>query len=119
MTSLVEPGEPYKYIDMPVSNYGSASYDSILVDGKLIGYSMFAGFSYNERAQLSLGIVDEEHSTPGTQVTLVWGEPNGGTRKTTVEHHREYNVRATVSPVPYSKVVRDTYHSGWRSVGAA
>ena len=119
MSSVVEHGEPYKYVDMPVSNYGSASYDSILVDGKLVGYSMFAGFSYNERAQLSLGIVDEEYATPGTQATLVWGEPNGGTRKTTVEHHRQYEVHATISPVPYSKVVRETYHSGWRTAGAA
>jgi vanillate/3-O-methylgallate O-demethylase len=119
MGSFVESGETYKFIDWPVSNYGSASYDSILVDGKLIGYSMFAGYSYNERAQLSLGIVDEEYATPGTEVTLVWGEPNGGTRKTTVERHQQYNVRATISPVPYSKVVRESYHAGWRSVVAA
>jgi len=117
--SFTEPGEPYKFIDWPVSNYGSASYDAIQVDGKTVGYSMFAGYSYNERAQLSLGIIDEQYATPGTQVTLVWGEPHGGTRKTTVERHRQYNVRATVSPVPYSKVVRESYHAGWRSVGAA
>src|SRR5579863_1298188 len=27
--SLFEPGEPYKYIDLPLSNYGTASYDRI------------------------------------------------------------------------------------------
>ena len=118
--SFVEPGEQsYKFIDWPVSNYGSASYDAIVVNGKVVGFSMFAGYSYNERAQLSLGIIDEQYATPGTEVTLVWGEPNGGTRKTTVERHRQYNVRATVSPVPYSSVVRESYHAGWRSVGAA
>ena len=55
---------------------------------------------------LSLGIIDEEFAVPGTQVTLVWGEPDGGTSKTTVERHRQFNVRATVAPVPYAREVR-------------
>jgi vanillate/3-O-methylgallate O-demethylase len=108
---------PYKYIDEPVSNYASSSYDSILSDGRQVGLSMFSGCSYNERAQLSLGIIDEEYAVPGTQVTLVWGEPDGGTPKMTVERHRQFEMRATVSPVPYSRVVREAYHSGWRTVG--
>jgi vanillate/3-O-methylgallate O-demethylase len=111
--------DPYKFIDMPVSNYSSSSYDSILSDGRMVGASMFAGYSYNERAMLSLGIIDEEYAVPGTQVTLVWGEPDGGTPKTTVERHRQYNVRATVAPVPYAREVRESYHRGWRTVGAA
>jgi vanillate/3-O-methylgallate O-demethylase len=118
MNSLVEHDQqPYKYIDMPVSNYGSSSYDSILSDGRLVGVSMFAGYSYNERAMLSLGIIDEEYAVPGTEVTLVWGEPDGGSRKTTVERHRQFEMRAMVAPVPYSSEVRQTYHSGWRTVG--
>jgi len=108
---------PYKYIDEPVSNYVSSSYDSILSDGRQVGLSMFSGCSYNERAQLSLGIIDEEYAVPGTQVTLLWGEADGGTPKTTVERHRQFEMRATVSPVPYSRVVREAYHSGWRTVG--
>jgi vanillate/3-O-methylgallate O-demethylase len=52
--------------------------------------------------------------TPGTR-TLVWGEENGGTRKTTVERHRQTEIRVTVGPVPYAAVVR----SGYRTVGAA
>jgi vanillate/3-O-methylgallate O-demethylase len=108
---------PYKYIDAPVSNYASSSYDSILSDGRLVGLSMFSGCSYNERAQLSLGIIDEEYAVPGTQVTLVWGEPDGGTKKTTVERHRQFNMRARVAPVPYTREVREAYHTGWRTVG--
>jgi vanillate/3-O-methylgallate O-demethylase len=112
-----QENEPYKYIDEPVSNYASSSYDSILSDGRLVGLSMFSGCSYNERAQLSLGIIDEEYAVPGTQVTLVWGEPDGGTKKTTVERHRQFNMRARVAPVPYTREVREAYHSGWRTVG--
>src|SRR5208337_1694353 len=29
LTSLFEPGNPYKYIDLPLSNYASASYDKV------------------------------------------------------------------------------------------
>jgi vanillate/3-O-methylgallate O-demethylase len=108
---------PYKYIDAPVANYASSSYDSIRSDGRVVGISMFSGVSYNERAALSLGIIDEEYAVPGTQVTLVWGEPDGGTRKTTVERHRQFDMRATVAPVPYTRQVREMYHSGWRTVG--
>ena len=75
---------------------------------------MFAGYSYNERTALSLGIVDPDIET-GEFLTLVWGEENGGTRKTTVERHRQLDVRVTVAPVPYSREARESYQEGWRS----
>ena len=62
----------------------------------MVGASMFSGYSYNERAMLSLGIIDAEYAKPGTQVTLVWGEkPN--TKKTTTEPHRQIEIRAIVA----------------------
>ncbi|HEU4618523.1 MAG TPA: aminomethyltransferase family protein [Gammaproteobacteria bacterium] len=113
--SLLEPGEDnFKYIDLPLSNYASASYDAILANGKPAGFSMFAGYSYNERSMLSLGTVDPDVKT-GNEVTLVWGEPNGGSKKTTVERHKQIEIRAIVSPVPYSKVAREAYAAGWRT----
>jgi vanillate/3-O-methylgallate O-demethylase len=105
----------YKYIDLPLSNYASASFDKIVDrNGKVVGASMFAGYSYNEKSMLSLGIVDPNVQL-GDEVTLVWGEPDGGTRKTTVERHKQFDIRATVSAVPYSKFVRETYAAGWRT----
>ena len=112
--SMLESGDHYKYIDLPLSNYTSASYDKIVKGGKTVGMSMFAGYSYNERSMLSLGIV-EPHVEVGTEVTLVWGEEGGGTKKSTVERHRQIEIRAVVSSVPYSKVVRETYAEGWRT----
>jgi len=79
---------------------------------------MFTGYSFNEKAALSLATVDHEIPV-GTEVRVLWGEPDGGTRKTTVEPHRQIEVRAIVSPVPYSKVARETYHEGWRTGRAA
>src|SRR5580698_536578 len=113
--SMFEPGkEHYKYIDLPLSNYTSASYDRVHVGGKTVGVSMFAGYSYNERSMLSLGVVDPDVAI-GNEVTLVWGEEGGGTQKTTVERHKQIEIRAIVSPVPYGKVAREEYAAGWRT----
>jgi vanillate/3-O-methylgallate O-demethylase len=113
--SMFQPGkEHYKYIDLPLSNYTSASYDKLTNHGKNVGLSMFAGYSYNERSMLSLGVVDPDIEI-GNEVTLVWGEEGGGSKKTTVERHKQIEIRAIVSPVPYSETVRKTYAAGWRS----
>jgi vanillate/3-O-methylgallate O-demethylase len=116
IASMFKPGqETYKYIDLPLSNYASSSYDKITYKGKLVGFSMFAGYSYNERSMLSLGTIDADIPV-GAEVALTWGEENGGTKKTTVEKpHKQIDIRAVVSPVPYSKDVREHYQEGWRS----
>src|SRR6187549_3185144 len=107
--SLFRPGtQHYKYIDLPLSNYASSSYDSVMKGGKVVGLSMFSGISYNERSMLSLGVVDPDINI-GEELTLVWGEENGGTRKPTVERHKQTEIRVTVSPVPYAEVARTTY----------
>ncbi len=112
--SMFETGDVLKYIDLPLSNYTSATYDKLMLGRKTVGFSMFAGYSYNERSMLSLGVVDPEIEI-GTEVKLVWGEESGGSQKTTVERHRQAKIRAIVSPVPYSQVARTTYAKGWRT----
>lgn len=113
--SMFGRGEIYKYIDLPLSNYASASYDKVLCEAETVGFSMFTGYSYNEHSMLSLGVVDARIEN-GTEVRIVWGETGGGTQKTTVERHTQTEIRAIVSPVPYAKVVRETYAPGWRMV---
>ena len=103
-----------KYIDLPNPNYTSATYDRVMNGGKVAGLSMFSGYSFNERTMLSLGIVDPDIEI-GHELTLVWGEEDGGSGKTTVERHEQTQIRAVVSPAPYSEVVRTTYAEGWRS----
>jgi vanillate/3-O-methylgallate O-demethylase len=113
--SLLEPGrENYKYFDFPNSNYASSTYDSVLMGGKVVGFSMFGGYSYNERTVLSLGVVDPDVEI-GDVLTLLWGEEQGGTRKTTVEPHVQLEIRVKVSPTPYSRDAREGYHAGWRT----
>jgi vanillate/3-O-methylgallate O-demethylase len=113
--SMLEPGiETYKYIDLPLSNYASSNYDKVTKNGRTVGLSMFAGYSWNERSMLSLATVD-----PGIEVgeilTLVWGEEDGGTKKTTVEPHSQIEIRVKVSPVPYAREARESYADSWRT----
>ena len=106
----------YKYIDLPLSNYANSNYDKVVADGHDAGFSMFTGYSYNERSMLSLATVDADVKI-GNEVKIVWGEPDGGSRKTTVERHEQIEIRAIVSPVPYSKTAREAYEGGWRVQG--
>jgi vanillate/3-O-methylgallate O-demethylase len=113
--SFFEPGiENYKYMDLPNSNYASSNYDAVQKKGRTVGLSMFTGYSFNERSFLSLGTVDPDIQI-GEVLTLIWGEENGGTGKTTVEPHKQTEIRVKVSPVPYSREVRETYAQGWRT----
>jgi vanillate/3-O-methylgallate O-demethylase len=112
--TMFEKGDAVKYIDIPLSNYATWPYDKVLQDGELVGVSTFSGYSYNERSYLSLAMVDVdlEH---GAEVTLVWGEEGGGSKKPVVERHKQAELRAIVSPAPYSEVARSSYHQGWRT----
>lgn len=117
MRSLFKgPGENYKYIDLPLSNYTSATYDKVVNDdGEHVGFSMFSGYTFNDRAFISLGVVDPDIEE-GDQLTVIWGEENGGTNKTTVERHQQTEIRVRVAPTPYSRDAREGYAQGsWRT----
>ncbi len=107
-------GEPYKFFDIPIANYASASYDKVTMGGKVVGLSMFSGYSFNERTALSLGVVDPNINV-GDVLTLTWGEEGGGTKKPVVERSRQLEVRVKVAPVPYARDAREGYHEGWRT----
>jgi vanillate/3-O-methylgallate O-demethylase len=107
-------GPRYKFFDLPLANYGSANYDSVVdADGNVVGFSMFTGYAANERRGLSLGTVNPDVPV-GAEVRILWGE-NPNTAKAAVEPHEQFAVRAIVSPVPYSTVARETYQGGWRT----
>ena len=59
---------------------------------------------------------------PGTKVSLVWGEPNGGSAKPVVERHVQTEIKGVVAPVPYVREVRENYadaQGGWRAKASA
>lgn len=107
----------YHAFNLSNANYGASGFDRVIDSkGDLVGLSMYAGYSTNERRALSLGVVANDVEI-GEELRLVWGEPDGGTKKLTVEPHKQLSVRVTVSQAPYTVAVRDAYGAsgGWRS----
>ncbi|MFC6723850.1 aminomethyl transferase family protein [Halobium palmae] len=100
--SLFREGETEKFVDFPVPWRSASHHDAVTKDGALVGTSMWAAYTYNERAMLSLAVVDVEHSDLGTELTVVWGEP-ADARNPAVERHAPAEIRATVAPVPYTE----------------
>jgi syringate O-demethylase len=117
MSSMFAKGDRAKWFEFPSAVYSMHPFDAVKVDGKEIGVSTWIGYSSNEGAMLSLAMIDPDHVEFGKEVTLVWGEPNGGTSKPTVEPHVQTEIRAIVSPVPYSEVARNVYADSWRQTG--
>jgi vanillate/3-O-methylgallate O-demethylase len=119
IASSFRPGEMNaKWIDLPQPNYCSSGFDRVMLGSRIVGLSMFNGYSFNERAMLSLGIVDPD-IREGDVLTLIWGEPDGGTAKTATERHRQAEIRVRVSPVPYARQARESYAAGsWRARSA-
>jgi len=115
--TMLAKGDRAKYFDFPSAVYATLPYDKVLHNGKQIGISTWCGYSSNERAMLTLAMLEPQYAVPGTEVTFVWGEEGGGSQKLTVERHRQIELRAVVSPVPYSEVARKSYAPGWRSGG--
>ena len=111
--SCFTEGLAYKWIDFPNHNYSSSNADELLRDGKTVGMAMFNGYSYNERCLLSLAVVDADVQE-GDVLTLKWGEAeNSG--KTSIEPHKQAEIRVKVAPTPYAKDARENYADSWRT----
>ena len=107
-----------KFFEWPSAVYSYHPFDDVTVGGESVGVSTWVGYSSNQGKMLTLAVLDAEHAEPGTEVSLVWGEENGGTSKPTVEPHVQTEIRAVVSPVPYVETVRKAYAPGsWRAAG--
>jgi len=112
-------GPEYQFFDIPNANYGSSNYDSIVdADGRIIGLSLFTGYSANEKRALSLATIDPDVPL-GAEVRVLWGEPNGGARKTTGGPPAQVAGRAHASPAPGAAPARAPHPHGWRTAAAA
>lgn len=82
---------PYDFMDMPRQQQFCMNAHQVMDRGRPVGVATSRGFSYTFRKMLSHCVIDIAHSAPGTEVTVVWGDP--GTR--------QKEIRATVAPSPY------------------
>jgi glycine cleavage system aminomethyltransferase T len=117
--TMFQQEERAKFMDWPSAVYSMHQFDRVAVDGKTIGVSTWIGYSANEGKMLTLAVLDPDYAEPGTEVTFVWGEEDGGTAKPTVEPHVQVEIGAVVCPVPYVEAARTSYApGGWRAAHA-
>jgi vanillate/3-O-methylgallate O-demethylase len=100
-----------KHMEMPAAHYAAHPYDKVSKDGRFAGVSITPAYSPGERAWISLAILDADVAEIGNEVTVTWGEPDGGSSKPTVERHRQIDIRAEVQPWPIHEASRLTYRS--------
>jgi vanillate/3-O-methylgallate O-demethylase len=96
---------PARAINMPYSPYATFPWDAVMRDGVRVGASQLSGYTPNAEAYMSLALINIEHAEPGTELTLLWGEPNS--TRPTVEKNEAFAIRAIVAPAPYfEKVIK-------------
>lgn len=95
--SMLSDGPTYKYLEMPAAHYATCPYDKVLVGGKEIGMSVYAAYTTAVGGWFSIGIINEADVEFGKEVEIVWGEPDGGSRKPTIETHEQTTIRAKMT----------------------
>ncbi len=91
--SLFRPGRPYDFMDVPRPQWFCMYASKVMQGERLVGVATSRGYSYYFRRVLSHCVIDVALAKPGTEVTVIWGDP-GSPQKA---------VRATVAAYPYKK----------------
>ena len=87
-----------QWMSFPNSNYSVFHYDAVHDGGRLVGFANWIGYNVNIGHVSAIGMVDESDAIDGKELTLVWGEPNGGSKKTLVDQgHVQKEIRCTIS----------------------
>lgn len=101
--SALSGGERYKFMEIPCANYCTSPQDIVLDGDAQAGVSYYPVYSVNAGGWFSLAAIDEDLATEGRSLTVVWGEPDGGSRKPAVERHVQKHVRVTVDTKPVKR----------------
>ncbi len=73
--------------------------DKVLKDGREIGFSSGRAVSQTYHRMISLGFIESDLATLGTDVVVLWGSPGS----------RQKEIRATVARFPYLQVERNDH----------
>lgn len=101
--SILTGNQPGKFMEMPNAHYAAHPYDMVTLGGNMVGLSTYPCFLSVYHQWISLAMIDQSQVEFGKEVTVIWGEPNGGSSKPGVERHVQKEIRATIQPWPYSK----------------
>jgi vanillate/3-O-methylgallate O-demethylase len=91
--SLFSDGDTYLPLDLPHFPYIACWADWIHKDGVKVGHSTFPAYSYYFRKVIALSFIEPRYSEPGTEVTVLWGNPD----------EPQTEIRATVCRAPYKQ----------------
>jgi vanillate/3-O-methylgallate O-demethylase len=89
-----------KYMHLPCPAFSVTPYDKVVDDDRVIGISNWAAYTTNVESMSSIAMIDEADAVDGKEVTVIWGESDGGTTKPLVERHAQTDIRATISTAP-------------------
>jgi glycine cleavage system aminomethyltransferase T len=104
--ALFDDDTTYRYTELPIADWALTQNNKVLKDGEMVGVANNTRYLYFERRMFSLCSIDVEHAEPGTEVSILWGEPDSGNPR--VEAHEQTEVTATVAPAPYFEDKRKT-----------
>jgi vanillate/3-O-methylgallate O-demethylase len=96
-SSLFGGDKRAKYLRLPQAAYVSWQYDEVRAGDRLVGLTTRTGYTVNIGHVASLATIDEAQARDGAEVTITWGEPDGGASRPATERHVQTTVRATVS----------------------
>lgn len=108
--SQMVPGKNGKAMEVPSAHYSAYPYDTVLDrKGSPVGVSTYTSFLAPDNCWVTLAVVDEAVAAEGSELTIIWGEPNGGSNRPTVEKHVQMEMRGIVSSWPFSKLAQSGY----------
>ena len=90
-------GERFKYMETPNAYYSILPFDRVMLGNEMVGLSTYTVFTANAGHWFSLAMIDESTVEDGKQVSVIWGEEDGGSRKPIVEPHVQTEIRAEIS----------------------
>jgi glycine cleavage system aminomethyltransferase T len=91
--SLFRDGPTFLPMELPRNLLGCMYADAVVQGDRLVGVTTSRCYSYHFRKMISLCTIDHGLREPGTEVSVMWGQP-GGVQK---------NIRATVAPAPFKR----------------
>jgi glycine cleavage system aminomethyltransferase T len=76
---------------MDIPRRPGPAFDRVVVDDVEVGVSTGRALSIHLRAMISLCVIDQDQATPGTEVSVIWGQPDSA----------QLSIPATVTTLPF------------------